>query len=387
MKIVADENIPQVAEAFSDLGEVELLPGRKIERRHLLECQCLLVRTVTQIDAGLLHGTAVEFVGTATIGTDHVDQNYLQNNHIAFSNAAGCNAEAASEYVISGLFALSERKGFDPFQLKAGIIGCGNVGSRVLQKLQTLGIETLINDPPLEASKVSDSIYQSSLTPTVQFVDLDTILSECNFITLHVPLTKDGGHPTWHLFDKTRLRQLTNECILVNAARGPVIDNSALLELLDPRTDLTIFLDTWENEPDISRELLQKVDLATPHIAGYSVEGRLRGTQMILDAACKHFSLNSNWHMSGLLPEPIALETPATNTNLIFWQQLFARHHDIWQDHLALTDSCEISDAEFARQFDSLRKVYPERFEYERYKLRGAINKKAAAIAHELLFQ
>jgi erythronate-4-phosphate dehydrogenase len=387
LKIVADENIPQVAEAFSDLGEVELLPGRKIERRHLLECQCLLVRTVTQIDAGLLHGTAVEFVGTATIGTDHVDQNYLQNNHIAFSNAAGCNAEAASEYVISGLFALSERKGFDPFQLKAGIIGCGNVGSRVLQKLQTLGIETLINDPPLEASKVSDSIYQSSLTPFMQFVDLDTILSECNFITLHVPLTKDGGHPTWHLFDKTRLRQLTNECILVNAARGPVIDNSALLELLDQRTDLTIFLDTWENEPDISRKLLQKVDLATPHIAGYSVEGRLRGTQMILDAACRHFSASSNWLMSNELPEIIPLPIEPQPVRLKFWQQLFVQHHDIWQDHLALTHSTIMTDVEFARHFDSLRKVYPNRFEYERYRLPIKTNKKAAAIARELLFK
>jgi len=292
VKIVADENIPQVREAFSDLGEVALLPGREIEQKHIIDCQCLLVRTVTKIDARLLHDTAVEFVGTATIGTDHVDLNYLEKNQIAFSNAAGCNAEAASEYVISGLFALSERKGFDPFKLKAGIIGCGNVGSRLLQKLQALGIETLINDPPLEAarSKVSDSIdiqktspryasierYQSSLTPLIPFTDLDTILSECNFITLHVPLTKGGDYPTWHLFDQARLQQLNKDSILVNAARGPVVDNVALLEILDRRSDLTLFLDTWENEPDISRELLEKIDLATPHIAGYSVEGRLR---------------------------------------------------------------------------------------------------------------
>ncbi|MEE8366239.1 MAG: hypothetical protein V3R76_10660, partial [Gammaproteobacteria bacterium] len=184
--IVADEKIPQVLNAFSDLGEVKLLPGRQIARKHLQDCRCLVVRTVTQIDQNLLQDTPVEFVGTATIGTDHVDLDTLRQNNIAFANAAGCNAEAASEYVISGLFALSERKGFDPFTLKAGIIGCGNVGSRLLQKLQALGIETLVNDPPLARSMGSDSIdfqkinppytpieqNQSSLTP---LIDLDTI--------------------------------------------------------------------------------------------------------------------------------------------------------------------------------------------------------------------
>ena len=173
----------------------------------------------------------------------------------------------------------------------------------------------------------------------------------------------------------------------MNAARGPVVDNNALLDVLDQRSDLIVFLDTWENEPNISRTLLEKVDLATPHIAGYSVEGRLRGTQMILDAACGHFSLTSNWHMSRLLPEPIAIETRESANDLIFWQQLFAQHHDILQDHLALTQSSTMSDAEFALHFDSLRKVYPGRFEYERYILPAITNKKAAAIARKLLFQ
>jgi len=377
VKIVADENIPQVREAFSDLGDVKLLPGREIERRHLLDCQCLLVRTVTQIDASLLHDTSVEFVGTATIGTDHVDLDYLVKNQIAFSNAAGCNAEAASEYVISGLFALSERKGFNPFDLTAGIIGCGNVGSRVLQKLQALGIETLISDPPLEAAKTSEH----------KFVDLDTILTECNFITLHVPLTRDGDHPTWHLFDRQQLQKLVSKCVLVNAARGPVIDNGALLELLDLRPDLTIFLDTWENEPGISRALLQKVGLATPHIAGYSVEGRLRGTQMILDAACQHFGLDSSWRMESLLPGPITLNMEPTSTDLALWQQLFRLHHHIWQDHYALTQSAQMNDQEFATHFDSLRKIYPDRFEYQRYRPTGTTYKKAAAMARDLLFQ
>ncbi len=226
--------------------------------------------------------------------------------------------------------------------------------------------------------------YQSSLTP---LIDLDEILSACNFITLHAPLTKNGEHPTYRLFDQARLKSLAKNCILVNAARGPIIDNTALLEILDHRHDLTLFLDTWENEPNISRELLQKVDLATPHIAGYSVEGRLRGTQMILDAACRHFDLDSNWRMESLLPEPISLDIEPANTDLAFWQQLFSSHHDIWQDHDALIQSTHMNDREFVIHFDSLRRVYPERFEYERYRLSGVANKNAAAVTRGLLFK
>ena len=183
LKILADSNIPQVEEAFCEIANIRLIPGREITREHLIDCQALLVRTVTQVDRKLLEGTAVEFVGTATIGTDHVDQRYLDAQNISFSNAAGCNAEAASEYVISGLFALSQTEGFDPFRLKAGIIGCGNVGSRVYHKLTALGIDCLRNDPPLQ-KKNADKDY----------VDLDTIIDQCNFITLHVPLTNKGEH-------------------------------------------------------------------------------------------------------------------------------------------------------------------------------------------------
>ena len=166
-----------------------------------------------------------------------------------------------------------------------------------------------------------------------------------------------------------------------------MVDNVALLDLLEHRFDLTIFLDTWENEPDISRALLQQVDLATPHVAGYSVEGRLRATQMILDKACKHFSAKSKWRLSQILPKTIDLRIEASDNQLRFWQRLFAQHYDIWQDHLALTHSEDMNDSDFSRHFDSLRKVYPNRFEYERYRLPVRVNKKAAAIARRLLFQ
>ena len=360
MKILADQNIPQVAAAFGDLGEVELMPGREIRRADLQDCHCLITRTVTRVDSALLQDTPVEFVGTATIGTDHIDLDYLADSDIGFSNAAGCNAESASEYVISGLFALSRRKGFDPLQMRAGIIGFGNVGSRLRQKLDLLGIECLVCDPPLQNSGQFSQL----------FVDLDTILRECNLISLHVPLTHGGMYPTYHLMNAKRLQSLRDGCVLINAARGEVVDNQALLELLTRRDDLHVFLDTWENEPLVSRELLRRVDLATPHIAGYSVEGRLRGTQMVLDAAASYFNLSPGWHMSQQLPARRELHCRATGSRLEFWQDLLQQHCDIWRDHDAFITGANLDDDEFSAHFDGLRRVYPDRLEYERFSSR-----------------
>jgi erythronate-4-phosphate dehydrogenase len=357
VKILADQNIPCVADAFRDLGEITLMPGREIKREHLSDCQCLIIRTVTRVDATLLDDTPVEFVGTATIGTDHIDQDYLAKSNIGCSNAAGCNAEAASEYVISGLFALAQRKAFDPFKLKAGIVGFGNVGSRLYQKLNALGIECLVCDPPLQEADTSSQA----------FVDLDTILRECNLISLHVPLTRAGQHPTFHLLDSEQLQCLAAGCLLVNAARGEVVDNKALLDVIQKRDDLLVFLDTWENEPNLLRELLQRVDLATPHIAGYSVEGRLRGTQMVLDAASDHFNLSSNWHMTQQFPPDRHLNLKATDSATSAWHDLFYQHFDIWRDHEAFTAGNDLDAASFARHFDALRRVYPDRLEYERF--------------------
>jgi erythronate-4-phosphate dehydrogenase len=377
VKILADQNIPCVEEAFRDLGEVRLLPGRDIEARHLRDCQCLITRTVTRVDAELLAGSGVEFVGTATIGTDHLDLDYLHSAGISYSNAAGCNAEAAAEYVISGLFALSRQRDFDPMQLKAGIVGCGNVGSNLLAKLETLGIDCLVCDPPLQQSGNSRH----------DFVALDTILNNCNFISLHVPFTHAGDHPTFHLLDQSRLRQLSEGCVLVNAARGEVVDNKALLELLQQRDDLCVFLDTWENEPLISRELLQRVDLAAPHIAGYSVEGRLRGTQMVLDATCAHFDLASGWHMRDQLPAQQPVDCRYFAEGADFWRELFRRHCHIERDHAALLAGAELADDAFAAHFDDLRRVYPKRLEYTRFSLDIDSSRQPAEQLRQLGFQ
>jgi erythronate-4-phosphate dehydrogenase len=316
-----------------------------------------------------LHNTPVRFIGSAAIGTDHVDLDYLKQQNITFSNATGCNAEAAAEYVISGIFALSQYKHFNPFIRKAGIIGCGNVGSNLLKKFQTLGIESLVCDPPKAEQENNSSVY----------TDLETIINECDLISLHVPITQEGKHPTHYLFNKNNLAMLKKGCLLINAARGAVIDNQVLAQVIDHRPDLITFIDTWENEPNLSRSLLNKVDLATPHIAGYSVEGRLRGTQMILEAACRTFDKVANWQMSDQLSSPAAINITKSDSTLHFWQQLFQKHHDIWQDNLTLKNTFNLSDAEFARHFDSLRKVYPNRFEYDRYRLSTCTDKKTTA--------
>jgi erythronate-4-phosphate dehydrogenase len=361
VKIVADQNIPQVAQAFAELGEVTLMPGRDIGPRDLRDCQCLLVRTVTRIDAALLDGSAVEFVGSATIGTDHIDLEYLREAGIACSNAAGCNAEAAAEYVLSGLFEMASTRGFDPQQLRAGIVGFGNVGSRLYAKLKALGIDSLLCDPPLQQAGKSGQTFET----------LDTLLQECNFISLHVPLVRAGAHPTFHLLDARRLRALADACVLVNAARGEIVDNAALLEVLGQRADLCVFLDTWENEPLPARELLRKVELATPHIAGYSVEGRLRGTQMVLDAAGTHFGHESCWRMAQQLPPSLEIDCHGFSTGPGFWQQLFLQHCDIRRDHDRLLAGIHLDDSDFAIHFDGLRRVYPRRLEYPRFRLRN----------------
>jgi erythronate-4-phosphate dehydrogenase len=352
MKIVADENIPCVAEAFASLGEVTLCPGRSMQAADVRDADILLVRSVTRVGPELLEGSRVRFVGSATIGFDHIDRDYLQARGIGFATAPGSNATSAAEYVVSALLVLADRKGFELAGRRVGIVGCGNVGSRVRDRLTALGMQCMVNDPPLKAQGSHDD-----------YVELDEIL-DADVITFHVPFSREGGWPTWHLADRAFLERLKPGAVLVNTARGAVVDNAALDTLLATRDDLTVVLDVWEGEPAISGALMQKVDIGTPHIAGYSLDGKLRGTEMIYRTACEHIAVPAHWRPVNALParQMLALEDIQDTGAALRRAVCFA--YDVREDDARLRDMLSLPEDERPLYFDRLRKEYPVRREF-----------------------
>jgi len=297
MKIVADMNIPFVKQAFSSLGRVETCEGRSLSDEQLIDADILLVRSVTAVNASLLAQSKVKFVGSATIGVDHVDQDYLDKHSIVFANAPGSNATSAAEYVITALLLTAQRQGFSLQEKSVGIVGCGNVGSRVLKRLTGLGIKCLVNDPP-RAAKYTDRHY----------VSLEEAL-KADIVTVHTPLTKQGIYKTYHLFNEHSFSVLKSDAVFINTSRGSVVDESALKSIVQKRPDLTLILDVWENEPSIDIDLLKSVSIATPHIAGYSIDGKVRGTEMIYAAACRKFEHNGLWDATQAeLPAPATID-------------------------------------------------------------------------------
>jgi erythronate-4-phosphate dehydrogenase len=359
MRIVADENLPGLETAFAALGEVISRPGRGLRREDLREAEILLVRSVTQVDAGLLDGTAVRFVGSATIGTDHVDLEYLDAAGITFANAPGCNAEAAAEYVLSAVLVLRRRLARPLDQCTAGIVGHGNVGSRVRRKLEALGVSCLINDPPLSDSGAPG-----------EFVPLEA-LSGCDILTLHVPLTEHGPYRTRHLFDAGRLAGLASSSLLVNTARGPVIDNTALLERLQGGVGPITALDVWEQEPEVPAALLDAVALGTPHIAGYSVDGKLRGSLMVYEALCRFLRREPAWNPWADLaapPEPLLQLAPQMATDEAVAAAVL-HCYDVRGDDQRLRSALGQEGVERASRFDGLRRHYPLRREFSAYRV------------------
>lgn len=254
------------------MDEIVYLPGEMITHADLQDADILLTRTVTNINAALLENTAVQFVGTATTGTDHIDEKWLLKNNITLATAAGANSQAVAEYVICCIAAL-KKQGKLPAHHVAGIIGCGRIGRIVASILQTVGFEVRCYDP--------------LLTEKCDFnlVSLDSVICESDFISIHTPLTKTGLYPTFHMIDQTQLKKMKPNAILCNTARGSVIDHAALSRT----NNLTLCLDVWENEPTISLELLHKVIIGTPHIAGYSIQAKYRATQMVYESAAHFF--------------------------------------------------------------------------------------------------
>ncbi|PCJ36220.1 MAG: erythronate-4-phosphate dehydrogenase [Cellvibrionales bacterium] len=356
MKIIADENMSAVNETFAPYGEVTTMAGRDITAASVAMADVLLVRSVTNVDAQLLEGSQVKFVGSATIGTDHIDLAYLQNKGIHFSHAPGCNAEAVVQYMFSVFCTLEP----EWHKKRIGIIGCGNVGGRLFNRLTALGVACQVYDPFLNEDECA------------LLTDLQTVLS-ADIICLHTPLTRDGQFPTQHMIN----RQVLGQCIrpgalLINAGRGAVIDNDALLTHLQGGADLKVVLDVWEGEPDINRDLLQVVDLGTPHIAGYSLEGRLRGTQMVRDGMCRHLVLAVENTADDLLAgEAVGRDGLISLAQGQGLDEAILAAYSIAQDdrqmRSVLNDSGTESSKGVGIRFDGLRKHYAQRREFSHY--------------------
>ena len=281
MKIIADKDIYRVQEYFSPFGELELIPGREISSKHLINADALLVRTVSKINKNLLTASELTFVGSASSGVDHVDDKLLKERGIQFCHAPGCNSNAVVDYFFAALAWISKAGNENWQQKSVGIIGAGNVGSRIANKLLKLGMSISIFDPFLDSSHDLAG-YFSSLHDVLQR----------DIVTIHTPLTYSGQYPTYHMLTEELLLRMKPETILINTARGELIDNSLLNKVLLSRSDLKVALDVWEDEPEINRSLLAKVKVATPHIAGYSINGKLNCTKMIFREFCRHFSLD-----------------------------------------------------------------------------------------------
>ena len=355
MRIVADENIPLLDEFFAGFGEIRRLPGRSIDAAAVADADLLLVRSVTQVDRALLDGSAVKFVGTCTIGTDHLDLDYFQQAGITWASAPGCNARGVVDYVLGSLLVLAEQQGVDLARRTYGVIGAGQVGSRLLKVLRGLGWRVLVCDPPRQALEGGD------------FVSLQQVLAECDVISLHTPLKRLGEHPTYHLFDHARLAALKPGSWLINASRGAVVDNQALRELLPQRSDLQVVLDVWEGEPQADVELAALCRIATPHIAGYSLDGKLRGTAQIYQALCQHLGVAPSVELQQLMPAAWLSELTIDASADPAWAlaSICRAVYDPRRDDADFRRSLQGDAAMRRAAFDGLRKHYPMRREID----------------------
>ena len=353
MKIVVDENIPYGKEAFAQLGEVQTLPGRAISTDDLMDAQALMVRSITKVNADLLEGTPVQFVATATIGEDHIDKTYLAEKGIGFSSAPGCNANSVGEYIAAALLHFAEKHGIDLTQSSLGIVGVGNVGKKVLAKAQALGMRCVLNDPPL-AQATGHEAYRP----------LEEALA-CDFVTTHVPLTKDGDHPTWHLADASFFDAMGDQAIYLNTSRGAVADNQALKAALKDGKLRDCLLDVWEGEPEPDMELAALVEIASPHIAGYSFDGKVNGTQQIYDAACRHFGLDTPWDPAPLLPTASCPAYTIQHPGHQGIHEAIRAVYEIMDDDRDFRGLNDCPAEEHGTFFDQLRKNYPRRREFQ----------------------
>ena len=358
VQIVADENIPLLDQFFSEFGEITKVAGRTMRAEDVANADILLVRSVTPVNEALLANSKVRFLGTCTIGTDHIDLDYIEQRNqtdrkISFASAPGCNAEAVVDYVLSAVSVLVDKRDQTFQDLTVGIVGVGNVGLKLRQRLEAMSVKVLAVDPFKQASEVGE------------LSTLDEVLA-ADVISLHTPLTKDGNHPTHHLIDAERLKTMKPNACLINSCRGPVVDNEALKAHMKDHRDFEAVMDVWEKEPQLDLELMNRCMLSTPHIAGYSLDGKMRGTEQIYQACCETFGLPVRRKLAQFLPDP-SIKKIAFGDSVPVHQALRTairaayeiRVDDgIMRSTLIHTDGNELK---MKSSFDQLRKNYPLR--------------------------
>jgi erythronate-4-phosphate dehydrogenase len=368
MLIVADENIPLLDEFFAGFGEIRRYPGRAIDAAAVREADVLLVRSVTAVSRELLAQSKVGFVGTCTIGTDHLDIEHFNAAGITWASAPGCNARGVVDYVLGSILALAEQQGVDPASRSYGVVGAGQVGSRLVSVLRGLGWSVKVCDPPRQAAEGGD------------YVSLAQILDDCDVISLHTPLTEQ----TRHLIDRSALARLRKDSWLINASRGAVVDNLALLDALRSRADLQVVLDVWEGEPLVNVELAALCRIATPHIAGYSLDGKLRGTAQIYWAFCAWLKVRPVVELQALLPPQLLTHISLDQTTpvALALPLLCRAVYDPRRDDADFRRSLAGTQEQRRAAFDLLRKAYPLRREIDGLKvhLRAADSVLAAAV-------
>lgn len=360
MKIVADYAIPFVDFAFGSYGDLVKLESRSIDSYAVHDADAVIVRSETKVDEKLIAGSKVQFVGTATIGTDHVDADFLKSSGIVFASAPGSNSNAVAQYVFAAFFSLAKRKHFLLRGKTLGVVGIGNIGSKIVRIAKKLGMNVLENDPPLQRA-----------TQDPKFVSLDDLMRS-DFITIHVPFTRTGSDPTFHLFDGKRLSLMKRGSILINSSRGGVVDNNSLKNNLTAGTIGEAVLDVWEDEPRIDMDLLAKCAIGTPHIAGYSIDGKVNATKMILKAFCEHFDLPHARDFSSLIPPPqlpvIEIDNPSADVENIL-SGVISHCYSIERDDEALRRSTSVEIGERGPFFKGLRSNYDFRHEFSNFKV------------------
>lgn len=355
MKILADENILFVKEAFSGFANVDTIHGREITNNILKNYDALLIRSITNVDSLLLKDTKIKFVGTATIGTEHIDLNYLEKSKIFFTDAKGCNSYAVAEYVITAIINLCEINKWNVEDKTVGIIGYGNIGTIVCKYLIQLGFKVLINDPPKQNNNKS-----------TEYSSLEEVL-KCDVISFHVPMEKQGEFPTYHLLNRDKINIIKSNSVIINSSRGAVIDNLALLDRLKHENDLQIVLDVWENEPNIYIELLDYITFGTPHIAGYSYEGKINGTKILYDKFCNFYNYEKKW----IAPTNKELIEIYINKDENPFLKVVNEVYNIKLDTDEFVQMMKVDNNNLSFNFDKLRKNYNLRKEFNNYKIKS----------------